>query len=65
MWSDNAKTFVADDLKAFLRKRRILWQFNLSKSPWRGGMYERMVRFTKRCLKKKLGKAKVSYEELC
>ena len=62
--SDNAKTFVAEDLKAFLRERRISWQFNLSKSPWRGGMYERMVRMTKRCLKKKLGKARVSYEEL-
>ena len=62
--SDNAKIFVAEDPKAFLRERRISWQFNLSKSPWRGGMYERMVRMTKRCLKKKLGKARVSYEEL-
>ena len=48
---------------AFLRERHISWQFNLSKLPWREGMYERMVRMTKRCLKKKLGKARLSYQE--
>ena len=36
----------------------------MEKSPWWGGFYERMVRSVKRCLKKVLRYARLSYEEL-
>ena len=37
------------------------WNFNLEKAPWWGGIFERMVRSTKRCL---IGQAKFTYDEL-
>ena len=33
-------------------------------APWWGGFFERLVKSTKRCLKKSLGTARVTYEEL-
>ena len=53
--SDNAQTFRAtaswtrkirknEVLQDFLAKQKIEWQFNLSKSPWWGGMYERLIK---------------------
>jgi hypothetical protein len=36
----------------------------LEKAPWWGGFFERLVKSTKRCLKKTLGTAKLTYEEL-
>jgi hypothetical protein len=36
----------------------------VEKSPWWGGFYERMVRSVKRCLKKVLRNARLTYEEL-
>ena len=73
--SDNAKTFKATakalremcedpDNRAYLEGNRIEWRFNLAKSPWWGGFFERMVRCVKRCLKKTLGSAKLSFDEL-
>ena len=40
------------------------WVFNIPKAPWWGGIFERMVRSTKRCLRKIVGQAKLSYDEL-
>ena len=73
--SDNAKTFKAaatqltrifndPDVMSFLLKRKIQWKFNLEKAPWWGGFFERMIKSTKRCLKKTLGRARLTYEEL-
>ncbi len=73
--SDNAKTFhstakwlktVQTDGKtnAILEKINISWRFNLSKAPWWGGFFERMVGLVKRTLKKSLGRAKLSLSEL-
>ena len=70
--SDNGKTFKASDLKQFLLKNGVQWKFNLPKSPWWGGFFERLVQSTKRCLKKVLGSllkkvlgsSKLTYEEL-
>ena len=36
----------------------------MPRAPWQGGVYERMVRSTNRCLKKVLRNASLSYEEL-
>ena len=40
------------------------WTFNLEKAPWWGGIFERLVRSMKRCLKKTIGGARLTYEEL-
>ena len=40
------------------------WSFIVEKAPWTGGIFERMVRSTKRCLKNTVGKAVFSYDEL-
>ena len=73
--TDNAKTFkyTAGFLKkhendnlftSFLQEKRISWKFNLERSPWWGGYFERMVGCVKRCLRKVLGKAKLALDEI-
>lgn len=73
--SDNAKTFQATDralrklydnqeVSAFLNTNRIEWRFNLARSPWWGGFFERMIGMVKRCLKKVLGNARLTQDEL-
>ena len=73
--SDNGKTFQAaskyldkvfkdEAAKDHLRGLRISWQFNVPLAPWWGGAFERMVRSTKRCLRKLIGRAHFSLDEL-
>jgi hypothetical protein len=62
--SDNSKTFKNAEVKRFVASRGITWRFNIARSPWWGGFFERLVRSVKRCLKKNLGTARLSYEEL-
>ena len=75
MVSDNAKTFKTSEraitrlfnepkVKAELQTKRITWRFNLERARWCGGFFERMVRSVKRCLRKVLGNAKLTVEEL-
>ena len=52
------------DVRQYLSKISVKWVFNLAKAPWWGGVFERMVRSTKRCLRKTIGQAKLSYDEL-
>ena len=74
MLSDNAKTFKAADkaiqaifldptVQQHFAGMRVEWQFNLEKAPWWGGIFERMVKSAKRCLKKVIGK-QLLYDEL-
>lgn len=42
----------------------VIWQFNVENAPWWGEAFERMVRSTKRCLKKVIGRAHFSQDEL-
>ena len=42
----------------------VKWNFNVEKAPWWGGIFERMVCSTKRCLKKTIGQAKLTYDEM-
>ena len=58
--SDNGKTFEA----AAKSLHQVKWQFNVPKAPWWGGVFERLIRSTKRCLKKTIGQAKLTYDEL-
>ncbi len=75
MISDNAKTFKATAawLKKFyedqkiqnlLHEQKIHWKFNLSRSPWWGGFFERMIGLVKNTLKKILGQARLTFAEL-
>ena len=73
--TDNAKTFTTsaklvrrihanDKVEEFLLGKRIIWKFNLERASWWGGHFERMVGSVKRCLRKVLRKAKLSFVEL-
>ena len=73
--TDNAKTFKAAAkfleklnkdrmFSDFLEAKRIKWKFNLERAPWWGGHFERMVGEVKRCLRKTVGNAKLSLDEL-
>ena len=42
----------------------IEWKFNLERAPWWGGFFERMVGCVKRCLRKVLGNARLTFDEL-
>ena len=65
--SDNAKTFKSKKLKGYIANFATYvtrWKYNLAKAPWWDGLYERMVRSVKRCLKKMLRFSLLTYEEL-
>ena len=73
--SDNAKTFKAaakainklqnhPEIKNELDKLHVEWKFNLERAPWWGGFFEIMVGSVKRCLRKVLGNARLTYDEL-
>ena len=73
--SDNGKTFEAackaihaivshPDVQTYLTGLGVKWIFNLPRAPWWGGVFERMVKSTKRCLRKTIGQAKLSFDEL-
>ena len=75
MVSDNGNTFKSaareikrlmndTEVKQYFAKARMKWCFNLEKAPWWGGIFERLVRSVKRCLKKTIGGAILTYEEL-
>ena len=75
MISDNGKTFKAaaktikavlshEDVERYFSGLGVKWVFNDTKAPWWGGIFLRMVRSTKRCLRKIIGQAKLSYDEL-
>ena len=73
--SDNAATFRttakwikiirrSEKLENFLAREEVRWQFNLAKSPWWGGLYERLIREIKRTLYKTLGRSHLSFDAL-
>ena len=73
--SDNSTTFTAasvaisrvfehSGVESYLSGQRIEWTFNLEKAPWWGGFFERLIGSTKRYLKRIIGRARLSYEEL-
>ena len=61
--SDNGKTFKVDQLKAFNTRNGIIWRFILPKLPWWGGLFERLIHSTKRCLRKCVRNCTLTYEE--
>ena len=76
IFSDNGKTFVGaahwlkeiqkdEHLQAYLAEERITWRFNLSRAPWWGGQFERLVGVFKRAFYKTIGGGLLSWTELC
>ena len=75
VYSDNAKTFKAADkwlktaqkdekLHQFLADNGLEWRFNLSRAPWWGGQFERLIGLFKRAFYKTIGNGILSFEEL-
>ena len=75
IYSDNGRTFVAgakwmkkvmrdEAIQNMLARREIKWQFNLSRAPWWGGQFERMVGLVKQALYKVTGRAVLTWKEL-
>ena len=72
--SDNGKTFKAaakilseemvSEVQTRLAPMQVKWLFNVERAPWWEGVFERMVKSMKRCLRKVVGRASLSYEEL-
>ena len=57
--SENGSAFKSEELKRLLAEYSISWKYNVALAPWWGGFFERLVKSTKRCLKKSLGAARV------
>ena len=75
VYSDNATTFKAaakwlkqaqknERLHAFLIDNTIEWRFNLSRAPWWGGQFERLIGLFKRAFYKTIGNGTLTWEEL-
>eukprot|EP00794_Sanderia_malayensis_P004439 gene4439-5032_t len=62
--SDNGSTFIDRKVQNYVKSRYIEWKFNVPTASWWGGVFESLVKLTKRCLRKTLGNAKLSHEEL-
>ncbi|XP_065675823.1 uncharacterized protein LOC136092030 [Hydra vulgaris] len=62
--SDNGSQFTSNLTQNFASSLGIMLHFNIPAAPWWGGFFERLVGSTKRCLRKIILKAKLSYEEL-
>ena len=54
----------SERLQDNLVREDITRQFNLSRSPWWEGMYERLIKNVKKTLRQTLGRATLSFEQL-
>ncbi|XP_073231810.1 uncharacterized protein [Porites lutea] len=75
MISDNASVFKStatwmknirksERLLDYLARQDINWRFVRSRSPWRGGTYERLIKDVKKTLYKTLGQTHLTFEQL-
>ena len=73
--SDNGQTFKSaaktlskilkhPEVEEYFSGIHIQWSFNLEKAPWWGGIFERMVKSVKRCLRKTIGRGRLTLDEL-
>ena len=74
VYSDDARTFVAavrwlkkaqsdERFNDYLATNQIRWQFNLSRAPWWGGQFERLIGLVKRALHKTIGNGCLRWDE--
>ena len=59
-----AAIFDLPEVQNYLLNQRIQWRYNFPKASWWGGLFERLVGMIKRCLKKIICNARLSYDEL-
>ena len=75
LMTDKAKTFKSashdiqrikrsPEVQGFLANKGISWQYITERAPWHGGCWECMVKSTKCCLKKVLGRTSLNFEAL-
>ena len=75
IFSDNGGTFVGaanllkeiqndEQVQGYLASEKITWRFNLSRAPWWGGQFERLVGLFKRAFYKVVGGGLLSWSEL-
>ena len=75
IYSDNGRTFVGaanllriimgdERLHDYLAQHEIKWQFNLSRAPWWGGQFERLIGLVKRAPHKTIGGGLLTWNEL-
>ena len=75
VYSDNARTFqcaakwlkniiTSEQLQGYLTEEQIEWHINLSRAPWWGGQFERLIRVVKQSLYKTVGRACLKRNEL-
>ena len=75
IYSDNGITFIGaaawikqvqndEKLNDFLARHQITWKFNLSRAPWWGGQFERMIGLVKTTMRKTIGNAYLTFDEL-
>ena len=75
IYSDNGSTFIGaapwskqvqndEKLNDFLAHHQITWKFNLSRAPWWGGQFERMIGLVKTAMRKTISNAYLTFDEL-
>lgn len=75
IYSDNGSTFKAaadwlrkamkdEEFHTYLSKLDIAWRFNLSRAPWWGGQFERLIGVFKSAFRKAVGNGTLSWGEL-
>ena len=55
---------VDERLQTYLSINQIKWQFNLSRAPWWGGQFERLIGLVKAALNKTIGNGLLRWKEL-
>ena len=53
-----------EKLNEFLVNQGMVWQFNLSRAPWWGRQFERIIGFTKQAMYNVIGNARLKLNEL-
>ena len=62
--SDNGSAFTAAETQKFVTGRNLSWKFTLAKALWYGGIWERLIQSTKRCLKRVIGSSMLTVLEM-
>ena len=76
IYSDNGRTFIGaakwlkqirkdERIQSYLADEDIHWRFNLSRAPWWGGQFERLIGLFKQAFFKTIGGGMLSWTELC
>ena len=61
---DLQRLFESETLQRELGHHNVTWRFIPKRAPWYGGFWERMVGLTKQAIKKTLGRAFVTLQQL-